>query len=488
MKLYVIGTSPQSNIQLRSQYGSSYHAELLLLDNGDMLLTDRGSKNGTYVNGKKITPDKDVNVRRGDEVVFADERLDWNRIPANTVDMTKVKEIRSIGSHHLNRILLQGEHISRFHATMKRMADGKWYIQDHSKNGTSINGNRIPKDQDVRIKRGDKISCAGHMVPNPMPPGPNWGIIGGVAAAVAVIVTLGCIIPSMRTNYKDALLWLYGEYHYEVYVNGVLKDRYPESTNMSYSGTGFFISEDGKIVTNLHLVKPWLFGDGPDMMNSLKQAQMKVEQMDASYKTATAETWGDLLEAANSSVLSSLVEVRGVLDNVYVFQSGKIISLQNSRPVTTTALTATVTASSDNTDIDIAVLQLDEQRIPEGANYVRISSISTSAEDVEVGDKLRVYGFPQGLGLQNYADVTTNNRIKLEPYYTEGICTISGTNVDFGHNAMTESGSSGSPIFNAKGKLVGVNSAHKSAAKNNNYNIGIDAALIHGLLNKAPKF
>ena len=174
MKLYVIGTSPQSNIQLRSQYGSSYHAELLLLDNGDMLLTDRGSKNGTYVNGKKSTPDKDVNVRRGDEVVFADERLDWNRIPANTVDMTKVKEIRSIGSHHLNRILLQGEHVSRFHATMKRMADGKWYIQDHSKNGTSINGNRIPKDQDVRIKRGDKISCAGHMVENPVPPGPNW--------------------------------------------------------------------------------------------------------------------------------------------------------------------------------------------------------------------------------------------------------------------------------------------------------------------------
>ena len=197
MKLYVIGTSPQSNIQLRSQYGSSYHAELLLLDNGDMLLTDRGSKNGTYVNGKKITPDKDVNVRRGDEVVFADERLDWNRIPANTVDMTKVKEIRSIGSHHLNRILLQGEHVSRFHATMKRMADGKWYIQDHSKNGTSINGNRIPKDQDVRIKRGDKISCAGHMVPNPMPPGPNWGIIGGVAAALAVIVALAMWIPDI---------------------------------------------------------------------------------------------------------------------------------------------------------------------------------------------------------------------------------------------------------------------------------------------------
>lgn len=487
MKLYVIGTSPQSNIQLRSQYGSSYHAELLLLDNGDMLLTDRGSKNGTYVNGKKITPDKDVNVRRGDEVVFADERLDWNRIPANTVDMTKVKEIRSIGSHHLNRILLQGEHVSRFHATMKKMADGKWYIQDHSKNGTSINGNRIPKDQDVRIKRGDKISCAGHMVENPVPPGPNWGIIGGVAAAVAVIVALAFGLRHiLRPDYKDTLLALVGEYHYEVYINGKLEERYPEYENILYSGTGFFISEDGKIITNLHLANPWLFE--PEVKQELKQYQMERLQKSAAYSTYSAENWQDISEAARLSVLSSMVEVRGVLDNIYVFQSGKIISLQNNRPVTTTALTATVTAVSDNTNVDLAVLQLDEQKLPEGASYVRTSSISTSSEDVQVGDKLRVYGFPQGFNLQNVDNVATNNRIKLEPYYTEGICTISGTNVDFGHNAMTESGSSGSPIFNSKGKLVGVNSAHQSAAKNNNYNIGVDAALIHTLLNKTVNF
>ena len=93
---------------------------------------------------------------------------DWNRIPANIVDVTKVKEIISVGSHQMNRVFLAGDHVSRFHATMKRMADGKWYIQDHSKNGTTINGTRIPKDQDVRIKRGDKISCAGVPVKNPI--------------------------------------------------------------------------------------------------------------------------------------------------------------------------------------------------------------------------------------------------------------------------------------------------------------------------------
>lgn len=482
MKLYVIGTSPQANIQLHSQYGSGYHAELLLLDNGDMLLTDRGSKNGTYVNGNKITPDKDVNVRRGDEIIFADERLDWNRIPANTVDLTKVKEIRSIGSHHLNRILVQGEHVSRFHATMKKMSDGKWYIQDHSKNGTTINGNRIPKDQDVRIKKGDKIACAGQMVPNPIIGSSiPWGVIGGVAAAVVLALVTAIVIP-WKKDYTNAVVWIVGEYHYEILDNGAVVE---STESLQYYGTGFFISEDGKIVTNLHLVKPWLFE--PDILNSIKRNYIQRNQWDAVYKTVTAEGLGDVSDAARL-MMSSLVEVRGVLDNVYIFQSGKILSIQNSRPVTINAPMATLISASDNTSVDIAILQLDERKLPDGAKYIKTSAISTSADDVKVGEKLKVYGFPQGLGLQDFEDVETSNRIRLEPYYTEGICTISGTNVDFGHNAMTESGSSGSPIFNSKGKLVGVNSAHRLAAKDNNYNIGIDAVYIHSLLNKTVSF
>ena len=31
-----------------------------------------------------------------------------------------------------------------------------------------------------------------------------------------------------------------------------------------YSGTGFFISKDGKLLTNLHVVKPWLQNNGKD--------------------------------------------------------------------------------------------------------------------------------------------------------------------------------------------------------------------------------
>jgi pSer/pThr/pTyr-binding forkhead associated (FHA) protein/S1-C subfamily serine protease len=483
MKLYVIGSAPQSNIQLRSQFASSYHAELLLLDNGDMLLTDRGSTNGTYLNGKKLTPDKDVVVRRGDEVVFADERLDWNRIPANTVDVTKVKEIRSIGSHQRNRILLTGDHVSRFHATMKKMADGKWYIQDHSKNGTTINGSRIPKDQDIRIKKGDKISCAGIPVANPIS-GPTipWGIIGGVAAALAVVAAVVYYV--MGVDYKDTVVYIQGYYHYEVYLGDDMIDRVsidPRTDDtFSYSGTGFFISEDAKIVTNLHIAKPWLYDKEMETyINDLWKTNLK----QGAYKgVIMANTVKELENAAMLELLAEKIKVVPVIDNMLVISNGKVFAADN-------AYTAKVISSSKNVDVDLAILQLDTEILPDNAKCVNVKKISKSEQDVQVGDKIYTVGFPAGLSLQVSGgtgdNVNEKNRVKLEPYETAGQCIRSGNNVNFEHNAMIEGGASGSPVFDNHGNVVGVISAKYG---NTQYNVAIDARFIHNLLTNSVDF
>ena len=46
MRIITIGHSTSSNIYIASEYVSSNHAELLLMDNGDIFLTDKGSRNG----------------------------------------------------------------------------------------------------------------------------------------------------------------------------------------------------------------------------------------------------------------------------------------------------------------------------------------------------------------------------------------------------------------------------------------------------------
>ena len=33
-------------------------------------------------------------------------------------------------------------------------SDKNWYIQDHSKNGTTVNGKAIPSNQDIKLKKG----------------------------------------------------------------------------------------------------------------------------------------------------------------------------------------------------------------------------------------------------------------------------------------------------------------------------------------------
>ena len=66
---FSIGRRPGCNLHLRSNAVSSHHADLNVRD-GNLVLTDRNSTNGTYVNGARIT---DVVPLKADDLVqFAD--------------------------------------------------------------------------------------------------------------------------------------------------------------------------------------------------------------------------------------------------------------------------------------------------------------------------------------------------------------------------------------------------------------------------------
>lgn len=101
MKLLKIGSSSSSNIVLNSEFVSSHHAEILLLDSGEIILEDKNSTNGTFVGGKKITPNKEVTIQRGDYVKFADVELQWSRVPA-LENTSKYKSILNIGTNFRN--------------------------------------------------------------------------------------------------------------------------------------------------------------------------------------------------------------------------------------------------------------------------------------------------------------------------------------------------------------------------------------------------
>ena len=83
MKVYSIGRDAGCDIVINdnSDATSRRHATLTVMPSGKMTISDQ-SRNGTYVNGIKISPNVAVPVTRKDNISFAHVyRLDWNLIP-----------------------------------------------------------------------------------------------------------------------------------------------------------------------------------------------------------------------------------------------------------------------------------------------------------------------------------------------------------------------------------------------------------------------
>jgi len=74
MKTFVIGRDTSSQIVLNDKLVSRRHAELTFLDNGQVIIKDLGSVNGTFVNGKRIT---ECYLNAGDIVKCGSLFLNW---------------------------------------------------------------------------------------------------------------------------------------------------------------------------------------------------------------------------------------------------------------------------------------------------------------------------------------------------------------------------------------------------------------------------
>lgn len=478
MKLIVVGSSPQSNIYLNSQYVSGYHAEIILLDNGDIFLCDKNSSNGTFLNGSKISPGVEVLVPRGSNVVFADTPLDWSRVPDIRMDK-QAKKIISIGSHPRNQIHVAGDKVSRFHATIKQNTDGKWYIMDHSTNGTMINNIRIPKETPVKIKGKDDIKCAGIPVPNPVPVKSNWWKYT-IAAVLACLVVVGAALllkngiqgpkdgDRLYTEYSHSTVLIYMGYHYKITAGSLdLKDAFgsdefivkdnrlqPFSGNSQESfATGFYISQDGLIATNLHVARPWLFDRNVQPVEDLVRVWLN-----------------NLSKTSNSNYANyiSQVHVEGVVDFMYAIPHGQYFDGHNS-------MSCIEVNSSKDTEIDVAILRamLPGNKLQEGTISINIRSIPDK-KNYKPGTKLATIGFPMATALQDVQKKT------LEAIYAEGTMSASNNEYDFGHTATSTNGASGSPVFNNKGQLIGL----ISSGYGNGYNFAVRAEYIKKLLDE----
>lgn len=530
MRLLKIGRDASNDIVLQSDKASSMHAEITLMDSGDIMLEDKGSRNGTFIQNRQIKPGTPVSIRRGDAVRFADVELLWSQVPMPE-DNSAYKGIYGIGSHLNNDIQVSGETVSRYHATIKIGKDNKVYIVDHSKNGTTVDGKKIPSNTPVRIKKSSSIVCGRVPVNIPNPPVQWPSNIGKTiliaVASILILVGIGFgawkIIPNEKVDgytdeelysrYKNSVVMMFGIFHYNITVGDLDLDQlnkiskklgldkngfyFPSKVVLSrdqnnqavpilnasgatskeivdfinskgelglYTGTGFFISNDGKLVTNLHIVKPWLFGDHANMLAEYKnELTLKLSQF-AEILVANKIPIG-------LSAYISQLKVEGELDNVSFISQGEIFDFDN-------AVKCKVLSAGDDPNKDVALVQTISKRLPTSdCTIVNVTdSMDISNESLKVGQHVYTIGFPFGKAIQ------FDKEKGIQVIAQGGDITQQDSEYEFAYNAATFGGASGSPVFNKYGMLIGVHHAGLAQAVTQGYNYGIKAKYVKELL------
>lgn len=504
MRLLKIGRDASCDIVLHSGKVSSLHAELTLLNNGDITIEDKNSSNGTFIMNQPIKPGKPVKVRRGDAIRFADCELQWSQVPMPE-DNTAYKGIYGIGSHFNNDLQISGSTVSRYHATVKLGKDGKMYIFDHSKNGTTVNGTKISQNTAVRIKKGDAVVCGGVPVDLSTLPWPSSVLKYVVAIAASLLLLVGIGFGAnklMQTKskiyndselysmYNNSVVLLVGKYHYEVEAGSLPKNVLaaagipakfkvhehciiPESSPIypyiMSQATGFFVSEDGEIVTNLHVVSPWLFNDEVNELEELCKAKFA--------KFAAENDIRSTVYTGNATILSaytSQIKVKGVRDALLLVPQGKILSAENAE-------SCRVLSAGDDPEIDVALVQTEKGELPHKTRYINVTdSIDVSDAPLKVGLHMYTLGFPLFNIVQ---DMKMDKGIQITA--CGGSITRADNEYGFGFDATSYHGASGSPIFNDKGMLIGV--LNKGFDQAQGFNFGIKAKYVKELLNSPHK-
>ena len=492
MRLLKVGRDANCDIVLHSDKASALHAEITILNNGDILLEDKNSRNGTFVMNRPIKPGTQVSIKRGDAIRFGDVELIWNQVPMPE-DLSKYRAVYGIGTSMRNDIQISGNTASRYHATLKIDRKGNAFLQDHSKNGSTVNGERLNPGQTKQIKKKDAIVCGGVPVNlSQFIPGKPWTKVLGIAAAIAVIIVGGwaawnyipwnnTVSPVTTQAMENASACVYGGYYYEINVkddpfknvikgwpdkwyigyapNGKLQvNNSTEGLSpIGYTGTAFFISKDGEMGTNRHIAVPWEYRDTEDE-ETIRQQMEKARQA----------TSGDLYELLAFNVMTGALSADDANAWLRRYQNSPLeiggkhaffgVGLTGSKVNNQIDLQqAQVIAESGDEKKDVALIRLNSRKTPDyllkmGAVYdiekARLDETTLKPQNEE----LTIIGYPMG---ETVANQTFDGKELRPTIHTTKLSKVPDDN-QIQVQATGIGGFSGSPVSDDKHRLVGV--------------------------------
>lgn len=267
------------------------------------------------------------------------------------------------------------------------------------------------------------------------------------------------IAEKIYNSYNKATVLIYNEFYYTVNIDnnpelyiGIDDGKLSVSKNqndlkpLGITGSGFYVSDDGKIITNRHVAYPWI-------TNSIEELQVEHPDVLILYQECInyLEEQGIDNSKINLSGLSSFV---GVCEN-----NSKINDIGDFKEC------ITISYHKDY-KIDLAKLQLKTKKLPKTSNFINLGNLG-NIEDLKVGTKICVLGFPGGLDFQDVDEAG----VDLKLIANAGEISKEVTSYKIMFNAASAGGASGSPVFNKDGQLIGVHHAGQKDKQGFNYAI-----------------
>lgn len=307
-------------------------------------------------------------------------------------------------------------------------------------------------------------------------------------------------------KYKDAVVIISHNYTLEFQIKGSkpfkinIEDE--ELGNETVFGTGFFVSQDGKIITNHHVAEPWLYNKYNDI-DELRNHIVAIlpDSIDVDNIPSFLEkNWSNGFEddeendgyVEQDAKLSSAKTI--VSDSITTVVSNdmptsekqeealplKMVSLSDiGVKYVTKNITVALHGSndewlycktlkvSDQEAVDVAILQLTSKCLPSSVkNFINLSTAFIDDHKLKPGSKAILIGYPMGMTLAN-----TKRGILVQVY--EGQINKETDGVSIQYNITSTHGASGSPVFNECGELIAINYAGFDEAQG--YNFGIVA-------------
>lgn len=319
--------------------------------------------------------------------------------------------------------------------------------------------------------------------------------------------------------YKDAVVLVKHKYGYFAKINGKeFQLNVEDAKEETIYGTGFFVDANGNMLTNKHVLQPWNLSDEEtEKVNAtISNLRMKIASIltkdvsedqyesfiDSNWSHAsvsydegegegdyeesdeeTSEPAGEEFVSSNetpadtaqaSTDIAASIPVKDYVSieeiEVYVKTINIEVALHNSD---NEWLTCEIKKVSEDTNIDLGILQLADQQTPASVtNVINLDNAVDDDKSLAPGQKAIMVGYPLGMDLAQ-----TNSGIKVQLYNGQISKESDGNTIQY--SITSTHGASGAPVFNECGQLIAVNFSGVDQVQGINF--GIVAKHVHAL-------